>query len=290
MPHRPRPAFRRDSGLTSVCIGGVSIRFQILGSSSAGNCALLRTAESCVLIDAGFTGRRLEAMLEAAGVSIEQVQAVFITHEHSDHTVGLPGLSGYGHLEFFATHATALHLQETKLKRPVRWRIFEHGSRFAFRDLEVATLPIPHDAYDPVAYAFHAGSGDLFHPRRGVAWVTDLGHVPPGLAEFTREVQLLVLESNHDPEMLEADTKRPFQTKQRIRGRHGHLSNQDALGFLRSLPKHAWRRLALAHLSKDCNCPQLVGRLHAQAGIGLPLDVIAPEGAPGPLLDLAHDL
>ena len=181
-------------------------------------------------------------------------------------------------MEFFATQATAQFIQEKKLKKQVKWRIFQRGARFAFRDLEVATLQIPHDAYDPVGYRFECGAGDLFNPRRALAWITDLGHIPQGMAEFVRDVHFLVLESNHDPDLLEQDMKRPFSTKQRIRGRHGHLSNPNALEFLRSIRAPKWRQLALGHLSKDCNCPQLVAELHRREGVGIPVEVVHPSG------------
>lgn len=230
----------------------MSFRFRLLGSSSAGNCAVLETDQTRILIDAGFTGRQIEQRLKAGGTSIEGIEAVFLTHEHSDHIAGLRGLGRHPHLEFFATHGTAQAAQRP-LKRDLRWRLFEPDTTFRYRDLEVTVLRIPHDAYDPVGFVFRTGGDDLFKPARTVVWLTDLGYVPQAVGPLVRDADLLVLEANHDLEMLEQDPLRPFSVKQRIRGRHGHLSNLAAREFLESVPEARWKQVVFAHLSKDCN-------------------------------------
>ena len=230
----------------------MSIRFQILGSSSSGNCALIETEKTRVLLDAGFSGRRIELMLKQIGKPIETIDAVFISHEHGDHICGLRGLGRHKHLQFFANHATARVAQD-KLNRDLQWRLFETGTSFCFKDLSVETALLPHDAMEPVGFVFRTGGFSLFNPHSSLAWITDLGHTPRFLADMVRDVQLLVLEANHDPDMLEGDEKRPFSVKQRISGRHGHLSNAAARTFLESVDKPLWRRVLLAHLSKECN-------------------------------------
>lgn len=262
------------------------MRLTILGSSSSGNCALLETERARVLIDAGFSARKLSAMLRELGRDANSLDAVFLTHEHADHAGGLRGLSLLDGLEFFANEATAQALQR-ELPRPLRWRLFHSGGAFAYRDLTVETIPLPHDAYDPVGYIFRCGGEDLFHPARSLAWLTDLGHAPPGLAERIRAVDVLVIEANHDPELLERDPKRPFATKQRIRGRHGHLSNEAALLFLQSVQRPFWKKVYLAHISRDCNCLERVATLFAGSGLGCPVEIIDPCGGPAATLDLA---
>ncbi|MGB0184801.1 MAG: MBL fold metallo-hydrolase, partial [Opitutales bacterium] len=150
--------------------------FQILGSSSLGNCALLRTPESKILIDAGFSGKRIEAKLESLGESIDQIQAVFLTHEHSDHALGIRGLSRRPDLPIFANRDTADAVQAKLSKRP-NWQVFETGTTFHFRDLEVRSFALPHDAYDPVGYVFR-WDGGASTPTQSLAWITDLGYVP----------------------------------------------------------------------------------------------------------------
>jgi len=232
-------------------------RFHIFGSSSAGNCALLETEESKFLIDAGFSGRKTLAMLRGVGVDPEDLDGVFITHEHNDHAAGVRGLAQFQELPFFANRDTAVGLQD-KLKRKASWKIFETNRPFVFRDLEILPVAIPHDAYDPVCFFFSWGRGDLFSPFRKLGWVNDLGHVPPAVLSKLGEVDTLVIESNYDEEMLERDTKRPFSLKQRIRSRHGHLSNQMTLAALEKIAKPRWSDLYLSHLSRDCNDASLV--------------------------------
>lgn len=240
----------------------MAYRFQILGSSSGGNSALLETPGGRILVDAGFSGRRTEAILEQAGLGAEDIQAVFLTHDHHDHACGVRGLSRYGHLEFYANLDTAGAIRR-KLNRPVNWKIFQSGQAFRYGDLEVWPLPIPHDAYDPVGFLFRWGGDDLFNPAGSLAWINDLGHVPRALMHRLREVDTLVIEANHDEAMLDKDSRRPPSVKQRIRGRHGHLSNHELWQVLQESESPRWRNLCLSHLSRDCNDPHMVADLFA---------------------------
>lgn len=223
----------------------MSFHFQILGSSSQGNSAFLKTADAKILIDAGFTGKKIEALLESIGEDIDTIDAIFLTHEHSDHSSGVKGLSRKNHIHFFANRDTASSLQ-SKLIRPVNWHLFETGSTFHFKDLEITSFSIPHDAYDPVGYVFRCG-------ERSLAWATDLGYIPKLVQEKIKEVEILILESNYDEFLLNEDTKRPWSIKQRIKGRHGHLSNDAAFEFISNTQSPYWRQIYLAHLSRDCN-------------------------------------
>ena len=229
------------------------MRFCILASGSSGNSALVVTEGSRVLLDAGFSARRLAALLHAAGETIAALDAVFVTHEHSDHSSGIESLKKFPHLKFFANAATARAVQKTLTWAP-SWQIFDTGSSFRFRDLEVETFAVPHDAHDPVGYRFASGSdGDLFAPLRRLAWVTDLGHAPPHLQERLRDCDVVAIESNHCPQLLQADHRRSWSTKQRISGRHGHLSNEATRELLASVASPRWQRVYLTHLSRDCN-------------------------------------
>ena len=264
----------------------MGFRVQVLGTSSSGNCALIESRGARVLLDAGFSGRRLEGMLKEVGKPIESIDAVFLTHEHSDHTAGLRGLSRHRHLRFFANHATA-QVCQSRLSTDLQWMLFETGTRFEFKDLSIETILLPHDAMEPVGYTFKTGGDDLFDPHASIAWIMDLGHAPAALGDLVRDVQLLVLEANHDSQMLEENPHRPYPLKQRISGRHGHLSNQAAKDFLNSVKDPQWRRVLLGHLSKDCNDPEQVRQLIGNGDCSCRVECLNPEKLIFPEIDLA---
>jgi phosphoribosyl 1,2-cyclic phosphodiesterase len=263
-------------------------RFCILGSGSSGNAALLHTEGARVLIDAGFSVRKLSSLLAAVGESLDRIDAIFLSHEHGDHAAAIEGLKKYPGLQIFANAATARAIQ-SRLETEHRpdWQIFQTGARFRFRDLEIETFAVPHDAQEPVGFRFTTGhDGDLFAPRRSLAYLTDLGHAPQNVREQLRECEIVVVESNHCATMLQADTKRPWSLKQRISGRHGHLSNTAARDLLAEIACPRWRRVYLTHLSRDCNSPAVVEAALAPVRALATLSacefhVIAPgEGAP----------
>jgi len=191
-------------------------------------------------------------MLAAAGESWARIDAIFLTHEHSDHAAALSGLARHAHIKVFANRPTAEAVQRG-LKHRLNWQLFESGEAFRFRDFEVRSFRVPHDAQDPVGFFIAHGHDDLFSPRRTLAFLTALGHAPLAVREHIREADILVVEANHCSEMLQADTKRPWSTKQRISGRHGHLSNRAARELLESVASPRWRHVFFAHLSRDCN-------------------------------------
>jgi len=261
----------------------VPMKFQILGSSSSGNCALIETGRTRILVDAGFSGKRILELLRSQEIEVDSISAVFLTHEHGDHIAGMRGLSRFPHLRFFANEGTAEAVQ-MKLSRQVQWSLFETGERFRWEDIEIESLRLPHDAYDPVGFIFRNGGGDLFNPHRSIAWLTDLGYVPPSLDALINEVDSLVVEANHDSVMLERDVKRPFSVKQRIRGRHGHLSNEATRDFLfRENARVRWRQVFLGHLSKDCNTiDQVKTCMAGHEKTTWQLEVVDPCGGPLP--------
>ena len=261
----------------SLNLQAMSVEFQILGSSSGGNCALLQTGQTKVLVDVGFSAKRIACLLEAVGESLDTIDAVFLTHEHSDHAQGIRGLARRADLPVFANRDTADAVQ-AKATKSINWKVFQTGTDFTFRDLKVRSFSLPHDAYDPVGFTFNWGEdGDLFTPARSLAWVTDLGYVPEHVQEHIRHVHTLVIEANYDEELLERDERRPWSTKQRIRGRHGHLSNNAAFDLVTELSqKSILKKVYLAHLSKDCNNAHIVRERFASLGRSLSIEVIDP--------------
>src|ERR1043166_3579765 len=226
----------------------------MLGSGSAGNSALLATDRCRILIDGGLSARQIVLRLEQCGVSPEQLDGVLLTHEHGDHVYGLEVLSRRFDVPIYANALTAEAVRcDCALDRHRNWRIFRTGAEFAICDVTVQAFPVPHDAVDPVGFAFSAGSSSL-------GFVTDLGSVTKLIVERLRQVHTLVIETNHDEKLLQNDTHRPWPVKQRIQSRHGHLSNSAAATVLEQLLPGKIERVVLGHLSRDCNTPALALR------------------------------
>ena len=223
----------------------------MLGSGSAGNSALVATDHCKVLIDGGLSARQLVLRLELCGVTPEQLDGVLLTHEHGDHICGLEVLCRKFSVPIYSNALTAESVRgDGAFEAHRNWRIFATGTEFSICDITVQTFPVPHDAVDPLGFVFHAGSGSL-------GFITDLGYVTKLIVERLREVQTLVIETNHDEKLLQNDTHRPWPVKQRIQSRHGHLSNTAAAGVIEELLPGKIERVVLGHLSRDCNTPAL---------------------------------
>jgi phosphoribosyl 1,2-cyclic phosphodiesterase len=234
----------------------MAFAFHILGTSSSGNCSILQAGETRIMLDAGFQGPRLESSLLKIGLEVPAIDAIFITHEHTDHCIGLTALLRQNPLlKVFANRETARRIQGTLKIRP-NWQIFETGTTFEFRGLKITSIPIPHDAADPVGFALDCPHADSGHSKR-VTWLTDLGHATDVVRHHCALADILVLEANYDEEMLDL-SKRPLSLKQRIRGNHGHLSNHAARDLLLGLKEWQTSHLYLGHLSKECNRTILV--------------------------------
>ena len=235
----------------------------MLGSGSAGNAALLATDHCRLLIDGGLSARQLVLRLELCGVRPEQLDGVLLTHEHGDHVCGLEVLCRKYRVPIYCNALTAEAIRCGPLAEHRHWRLFRTGAEFTICDITVETFPVPHDAVEPVGYAFHAGGC-------GLGFITDLGYATKMLVERLRQVHTLVIETNHDEKLLQACPHRPWPVKQRIMSRHGHLSNAAAATVIEQLLPGKIERVVLGHLSRDCNTPELaraaVGTLLAKVG------------------------
>ena len=222
----------------------------MLGSGSAGNSALVSTHHCRILIDGGLSARQLLVRLEQCGLTPDQLDGVLLTHEHGDHVCGLEVLCRKFHVPIYCNALTAEAVRCGGLEAHRNWRIFRTGASFSICDISVETFPVPHDAVDPVGFAFHAGGS-------GLGFITDLGYPTKLLVERLRQVHTLVIETNHDEKLLQADQHRPWPVKQRIMSRHGHLSNAAAASVIEQLLPGKIDRVVLGHLSRDCNTPAL---------------------------------
>jgi len=226
-----------------------------LASGSSGNCTLVATASTRLLIDAGLSAREIERRLNAAGERLDQVDAILITHEHTDHIAGLPTLSRKLRRPVFLTELTASTLRWDAEPPPIER--FQAGARWQIGDIEVASFSLPHDAVDPVGFRFETQG-------LKIAVVTDLGYIPDSIRFHVRGSDVLVLESNHDLEMLKVGPY-PWFVKQRVMGRHGHLSNDAVARFIRRDLDPATDTLILGHLSEHNNHPDLARLVARQA-------------------------
>jgi phosphoribosyl 1,2-cyclic phosphodiesterase len=225
----------------------------MLGSGSAGNSALVATDHCKILVDGGLSARQIVLRLEQCGVMPEQLDGVLLTHEHGDHVCGLEVLCRKFAVPIYCNALTAEAIRGPAyagLDRHRNWRLFRTGADFSICDIVVQSFPVPHDAVDPVGFAFHAGA-------RGLGFITDLGYATKMLVERLREVHTLVIETNHDEKLLQNDLHRPWPVKQRIMSRHGHLSNAAAGFVIEQLLPGKVERVVLGHLSRDCNTPAL---------------------------------
>lgn len=231
------------------------MRVTILGSGSEGNALLLESGTTRVLVDAGLSYRKLVQRFASIGREVpKEISAVIVTHSHGDHAAHA---STYSNRFGCPIRATEVTLRSIRLCRSARKEAFRAGRSFRIGDIRARSCSIPHDA-PQVALVFET-------PSTTLGLVTDLGHVPKHLPRFLCECETLLLESNHDADML-ATGRYPAPLKRRVAGALGHLSNAQAGDLLADIG-HAPRQVVLMHLSETNNSPQLA-RSSAEAALG----------------------
>jgi len=232
------------------------IRFVSLGSGSKGNALLVHAGTTRILIDCGLGIRTLTERLGRAGVIPEQLDAVLVTHEHSDHTAGLRALQRRTACPIFATAGT-LRAVAARMSLAGPLNAIEAGQALQIDDFNIEVYAVPHDAAEPVQFVL----GDGEH-RLGL--LTDAGHVTESMVNALTDCHGLVLEFNHDRQML-ATGPYPVFLKQRIAGDHGHLDNDTSADLLRRLVHSGLQQVLGAHLSEQNNQPSLVSAAMAGA-------------------------
>ena len=232
------------------------IRFSLLGSGSSGNAILVMTPVAKVLIDCGFSMKQLAFRAAQLGERLENLDAIFVTHEHGDHVKGLGVLARKLRIPVFMTPGTQARLPVSVAEVP-HVECFTAGDSICLDGLSINSFSVSHDAGDPVGFCVEYGGAKL-----GIA--ADLGHAPNLVRLRLAGSQALVLESNYCPELLRQGPYPP-QLQQRIRGKEGHLSNEEMSALLSSLRHERLRLVVLSHLSEENNDPALVFEMARRA-------------------------
>ncbi len=233
----------------------MSVRMTVLASGSRGNCTVISSDGGSILVDAGISCRETMKRLRSAGEDPHQIKAIVISHEHADHVAGLEVLARKLKVPVYMSEATYQSWRRSTRDaagKPVSLERREHfraGHRFIIGNITVMPFTIPHDAADPCGFTFKAGGVKV-----GIA--TDLGYLPFSVKDNLRNCDGLMIESNHDLEMLR-NGPYPWMVKQRVMSRVGHLSNSALADFLQTDYDGNAKFLVLAHLSEQNNRPEL---------------------------------
>ncbi|CCB87405.1 MULTISPECIES: MBL fold metallo-hydrolase [Parachlamydia] len=254
-----------------------------LASGSKGNCIYVGTPHTKILIDAGISGKRIKEELAQLNVELTDIDAIFITHEHTDHIQGLRVLAYKLGIPVFANHETAKGIVECFHDCP-KFKIFTTGESFLFGDLEVHPFSIQHDTIDPVGFTIKTDQLKL-------GFCTDLGFVTSLVRHQLQNCDYLYVEANHQPSMVHA-SPRPMVYKQRVLSRSGHLSNEACGELLCDIAHEGLKHVHLAHLSSECNTPetalQVVQGALQNRGIKLDISIALQHKSSKPIYFSEH--
>jgi len=232
------------------------VRFACLGSGSKGNAWLVHAGRTRVLVDCGFGVRETARRLVRLGIALDAVDAILVTHEHSDHGRGAARVAGQAGCPVWMSHGSQAMLAAMG-EGPEDVRLIPDHAPFALGDLEVRPYPVPHDAREPLQFVFSDGALKF-------GLLTDAGHVTPHMRAILVDCDALALECNHDVAMLRAGSY-PKALKRRILGQYGHLDNQAAADLLHAVHGPRLRHVVAAHLSQENNHPDLARAALAKA-------------------------
>lgn len=244
----------------------MSIKFCSLSSGSSGNCQYIETDNIKILIDAGFSGKKIESLLSSIGVSATELDGIFVTHEHVDHIRGVGVLSRRYDLPIFANANTWVGMEKNIGKiSSENTKVFISEKDLDIKDITVYPIRIFHDALEPVGYV-------VYYKDKKISVVTDTGWVSDVMKYKIKGSDLYLMESNHDVDMLK-EGGYPWSLKQRVLSTRGHLSNEDAGRALGEVISGNGEIILLAHLSQENNLPDLAHRTVKSSMIDLGVDV-----------------
>jgi phosphoribosyl 1,2-cyclic phosphodiesterase len=252
-------------------LANMAVSITVLASGSKGNCTLVSSSSTHLLVDAGLSCREILRRMLASGHDPSSVDAILITHEHTDHVGGLRVLARKLKIPVYLTGATYQEYQRCARNAAGqrvaldRHELFQSGSGFQIGDIAVMPFTIPHDAIDPVGFTFCSGGIKV-----GIC--TDLGYMPGSVRNHLRGCHLLMIESNHDLELLRGGPY-PWSVKQRVMSNVGHLSNDALANFLTTDYDGSAQFLILAHLSEQNNHPE-IARMTAERALGPQCDLL----------------
>lgn len=226
------------------------LKFFSLYSGSTGNSLLLQSEHSNLLIDSGVSAKKVVDGLTKIGVSVDDINAILVTHEHTDHVQSLGTISRKYNIPVYANTKTwdAMKTQKDKINDS-NIKFFQTNENFEIEDLKIHSFSIPHDAADPCGFNFVSG-------KEKISVATDIGHMTTNVMDCLENSQFLMLESNYEPEVLKC-SRYPYLLKTRIAGPNGHLSNQLAGKTIANLIDSGLKEVMLGHLSKENNFPEL---------------------------------
>ena len=259
----------------------MKLKFATIASSSSGNCIYVGTEYTNILVDAGLSGKKIEDGLKELELTGGDIDAIFVTHEHIDHVDGVGVLSRRYHIPVYATEGTWANMP-SKVKADTMRDDYKRNvyadENTVFNDLCIKPFSIPHDAAEPVGYS-------IMTDKDKITIATDIGHISDSIRENVKGSSVLLLESNHDVEMLKNGSY-AYNLKQRILSDYGHLSNDNAGKFLSDFADNKLKYVFLGHLSRENNTPRVafdtVSDIVTESGIELGGDfsmwVAAPYG------------
>lgn len=261
------------------------LEFCSLYSGSSGNCLFVSTKSTKILVDCGVSGKKICDGLNSIDNSIENINAILITHEHSDHVQSLGMISKKYNIPVYANIETwqAMPKQKEKIDEK-NINYFTNDEDFILNDLTIHPFSTPHDAANPCGFTIHDG-------KKKLSIATDLGHMDNFIIDNLEQSSFILLESNYDPEILKV-SRYPFNLKRRIAGPSGHLSNETAGKTISVLMKKGLKEVMLGHLSKENNFPELAYQTVAEELMNNNSDIneiklsVASRNEPGKLIKI----
>lgn len=235
------------------------MRVSVFASGSSGNCTLVSSGDTNILIDAGISMRRISDGLAACALKFDRINGVLITHEHSDHISGLKMIIKYHHLPVYAPHTIANRLRGMLPEIDDCLRVIPVEEYFTVGDTKIRAFHTPHDTDESVGYRIEG--------EKIFALATDMGHIADEVRAGLLGADTVLIESNHDENMLRYGPY-PYSLKRRILSDHGHLSNENCARLARELADNGTARIILGHLSRENNTPRLAKEASELALVG----------------------